>query len=140
MTKCIWKYQIEWIKNIHNIGASLVAQTVKNLPTMRENWVWSLGWEDPLEKGMAIHSRMLAWRIPCTQEPDGLQSTGWQKVRRDWRTLHTCVYNINLKKKNSVSGFTRFKRVEKNSEWKNSWWRYYTECNSEKQEWENIED
>ena len=45
-------------------GASLVAQLVKNPPAMRETWVPSLGWEDPLEKGMAIHSSILAWRIP----------------------------------------------------------------------------
>ena len=47
-------------------GASLVAQLVKNLPSMQETWVRSLGWEDPLEKGKAIHSSILAWRIPWT--------------------------------------------------------------------------
>ena len=47
-------------------GASLVAQLVKNLPAMRETWVQSLGWEDPLEKGKAIHSSILAWRTPWT--------------------------------------------------------------------------
>ena len=53
--------------------ASLVAQTVKNLPAMQETWVRSMGWEDPLEKGMATHSSILAWRIPCTElEPGGL--------------------------------------------------------------------
>ena len=50
---------------------SLVAQMVKNLPAMQEAWVQSLGWEDPLEKGMATHSTMLAWRIPWTEEPGG---------------------------------------------------------------------
>ena len=55
---------------------SLVAQRLKHLPTMRETWVRSLGWEDPLEKGMATHSSILAWRIPWTEEPGGLQSTG----------------------------------------------------------------
>ena len=54
--------------------ASLVAQMVKNLPTMQETWVQSLCWEDPLEKGMAIHSNILAWRISWTEEPNGLQS------------------------------------------------------------------
>ena len=49
-----------------NQGASLVAQLVKNLPAMQETWVRSLGWEDPLEKGMATHSSILAWRIPWT--------------------------------------------------------------------------
>ena len=54
--------------------ASLVAQTVKNSPAMRETWGPSLGWEDPLEKGTATHSSILTWRIPCTEEPGRLQS------------------------------------------------------------------
>ena len=48
----------------------------KNLPAMQETQVWSLGWEDPLEKGMATHSSILTWRIPWTEEPSGLQSMG----------------------------------------------------------------
>ena len=63
--------------------ASLVAQTVKNLPAMQETWIESLGWEDPLEKGMATHSNILAWRIPWTEETGKLQSMGSQKVRHD---------------------------------------------------------
>ena len=55
-------------------GASLVAQLVKNLPAMQETWVQFLGWEDPLEKEMATHSSILAWRIPWTEEPGSLQS------------------------------------------------------------------
>ena len=58
------------------LWASLVAQTVKNPPAMRETWVQSLGWEDPLEEGMATHSNILAWRIPWTEQPGGLQSMG----------------------------------------------------------------
>ena len=57
-------------------GASLVAQRLKHLPTMLEIWVQSLSREDPLEKEMATHSSILAWRIPWTEEPGGLQSTG----------------------------------------------------------------
>ena len=53
-----------------------MTQTVKNLPAMRETWVRSLGWEDPLEEEMATHSSILAWRIPGTEELGGLQSTG----------------------------------------------------------------
>ena len=53
---------------------------VKNLPAMWEIWFQSLGWEDPLEEGMATHSSILAWRIPWTEEPDGLQSTGCQEL------------------------------------------------------------
>ena len=60
-----------------------MAQTVKNLPAMRETWVRSMGQEDPLEKGMATHSSILAWRIPLTEEPGGLQSVGSQRVRHD---------------------------------------------------------
>ena len=61
--------------------ASLVAQMVKRLPAMWETWVQSLGQEDPLEKEMATHSSILAWRIPWTEEPGMLQSTGLQRVR-----------------------------------------------------------
>ena len=58
-----------------------MAQTVKNLSAMQETWVLSLGWEDPLEEGMATHASILAWRILWTEEPGGLQSTGSQRVR-----------------------------------------------------------
>ena len=61
-----------------NVGTSLVAQTVKHLLAMRETWVQSLGQEDPLEKVMATHSSILAWRIPWTEEPGRLQSMGLQ--------------------------------------------------------------
>ena len=60
-----------------------VAQTVKNLPAMWETWVQFLGQEDPLEKGMASYSSILAWRISWTGRPDGLQSVGLQRVRQD---------------------------------------------------------
>ena len=66
--------------------ASLMAQSVKNLPEVQENQVWSLGWEDPLEKGMATHSSILSWRIPWTEEPGGLRSMQSQRVRHDWAT------------------------------------------------------
>ena len=56
---------------------------VKNPPAMQETWVRSLGWEDPLEEGMAAHSSILAWRIPWTEVPGGLQSMGSQRVRHD---------------------------------------------------------
>ena len=59
---------------------------VKNLPAMQETWVQSLGREDPLEKGMATHSSILAWRIPWTEKTGGLQSMGSQRVRHDWAT------------------------------------------------------
>ena len=56
---------------------------VKNLPVMQENWVQTLGWEDPLEKGMAPYFSILAWRIPWTEEHGGLQSMGLQRVRHN---------------------------------------------------------
>ena len=68
--------------NLNN-GASLVAQMVNYLPAMRKTQVRSLGWEDALEKEMATHSNILAWRIPWTEEPGGLQSTGLQRVGHD---------------------------------------------------------
>ena len=63
-----------------NTWASLVAQLVKNPPAMRETWIRSLGWEDPLQEDVATHSSILAWRIPWTEEPSGLQSMGSQRV------------------------------------------------------------
>ena len=65
---------------------SLVAQTVKRLPTMPETQIQPLGLEDLLEKEMAIHSSILAWKIPWTKEPGRLQSMGSQKVGHDWAT------------------------------------------------------
>ena len=65
------------------IGAAQVAQRLKDLPAMQETCVWSLGQEDLLEKEMATHSSILAWRIPWTEEPGGLQSTGSQRVGYD---------------------------------------------------------
>ena len=59
------------------------SQTVKNLPARQETWVQFLGWEGPLEKGMATHSSILAWRIPWTEESGGLQSVGLHRVRQD---------------------------------------------------------
>ena len=65
------------------LGATLVAQTVENLPAMQETQVLSLGWEYPLEKEMAIHSSTIAWKIPRTEEPDRVQSMGLQRVGHD---------------------------------------------------------
>ena len=65
------------------VRASLVAQMVKRLPTMQEIWVRPLGQEDPLEKEMAAHSRIHAWKIPWTEEPGRLQSMGSQRVGHD---------------------------------------------------------
>ena len=66
--------------------ASLMAQKVKNLPAMQKTQVWTLGWEDPLEKEMVTHSNILAWKIPWMEEPGRLQFMGSQKVRHNWAT------------------------------------------------------
>ena len=66
-----------------HLGSSLIVQSVKNLPAVQETWVRSLGQKDPLEKEMATHPSILAWRIPWTEEPGGLQPTGSQRVRQD---------------------------------------------------------
>ena len=73
-------------------GASLVAQTLKNLPVMREIQVQSLGQEDPLKTETATHPSILAWKIPWTEEPGRLQSTGLQRVRNDWVTSLSLQY------------------------------------------------
>ena len=97
--------------------ASLVAHTVKNLPAMHEIQLWSLGWEDPLKKGMATHSSILAWRIPWRKEPGGLQSMGSQKTGHDWATnthfsskdVFTCCCHRNWYYKNRCKrGFLSF--------------------------------
>ena len=79
-------------------------RTVKRLPTMRETRVRSLGWEDPLEKEMAIHSSTIAWKIPWTEEPGRLLSMGSQRVGHDWATSHAeCewfLFNIYIIKAN----------------------------------------
>ena len=67
--------------------SSLIAQMAKNPRAVQETQVWSLSWEDPLEKGMATQSRILAWRIPWTEEPGGLQCTGSHRAGHDWSDL-----------------------------------------------------
>ena len=71
------------VTSTFHVWAFLVVQMVKNLPAVWETQVQSLGREDPLEEGMATHSSILTWRIPWMEEPDGLQSTGSQRVGCD---------------------------------------------------------
>jgi len=75
LVKSAWKHSFLW-NFLNSLGASLVAQLVKNLPAVQETQVWSLGQKDPPEKEMATESSILAWKIPWTEEPGGLQSTG----------------------------------------------------------------
>ena len=84
--------------HFNRFRASLVAQMVKRLPTMWETWVRSLGQEDPLEKEIATHSSILAWKIPWTEDPGTLQSMGSQRVGHDWPTsLHFTSLQYILK-------------------------------------------
>ena len=79
------------------IRASLVARSVKSLPTVQETWVRSLGWEDPLQKEMATHSSILAWKMPWTEEPGRLQFIASHRVKHYWYDLaciHTWGQNV----------------------------------------------
>ena len=85
-------------------SASLVAQMVKNLPAMWETRVQSLGWEDPLEEGMATHSSILTWRIPWKEEPGGLQSMGSQTVKQNRATRHSTCADVSVQLASDVLG------------------------------------
>ena len=79
-----------WLSPI--LGLPRWLKMVKNPPAMQETWIWSLGGEEPLEEGMATHSNILAWEIPWTEEPVGLQSMGLQRIRHD-RATNTCTFS-----------------------------------------------
>ena len=74
---------------------SQVASVVKNPPTMQETWVLSLDWEDPLEEGVAIHSSILAWEIPRTEEHGGLRFMESQRVGHNWAHMHRTALNFS---------------------------------------------
>ena len=92
-------WHLEFYSDPHNYRASPVTQRLKRLPGMRETWVRSLGREDPLEKEMAAHSSVPAWRIPGVAEPGGLPSTGSHRVGHDWSDLAAAAAAVknNLK-------------------------------------------
>ena len=90
------KHMLFWTALITHLVISLVAQTVKRLPSMRDTRVWSLGWEDPLEEEMATHSSTLAWKFPWMEERGRLQSMRSQRVGNDWLTsLHFTSLHLN---------------------------------------------
>ena len=91
----IWKTWDYFWRHRKMSLASLVAQALKNLPAMKETQVWSLSWKDFLEKRMTMYSSILAWKIPWTEEPGGLQSMGSQGVGHDWAT-NTFTFNNKL--------------------------------------------
>ena len=119
-----------------SLANSLVAQSVKNLPAVQETQVWSLGWEDPLEKEMATHSSILAWKISWTEEPGGLQSMGRQESGTTERLTQHIVMLNPCKPKNQklVSLFGI------NQSWlckysPNQMYLYYTTTDSVVQNW-----
>ena len=101
---------VRWLLCIMWGYIQILSQTVKHLPAMQETQVCSLGWDDPLEKEMATHSSILAWKIPWTEDPGGLQSMELQRVGRDWATEHVTmrhelfrVHNVPWKKQQYLS-------------------------------------
>ena len=112
----LWRYRVRgfiWYEYIPQniLWASLVAQAVKNLPAMEEMWVQFLGREDPLEKGMAIHSSILAWEISWMEEPGRLQSMGPQRVGYDWASSTYTYIHIPQHWSRAVCGKERTAKV-----------------------------
>ena len=96
-TQLKWLHSTNSWRAINHPWASLVVQSVKSLPAMQETQVRSLGQEDPLEKWMATHSSILTWKIPWTEEPDGLQSIGSQRVEHNWVTNTNNPYLLGIR-------------------------------------------
>ena len=111
-----------WLELFGNCQVLLV--NIGSLPAMRETRVWSLGWEDPLEKEMATHSSTLAWKIPWTEEPGRLKSMGSQRVGHDWATSLLIILDLlgHLSPTTLSEGYIRIKvRFWPNS-WLNEFW------------------
>ena len=113
---------------LYRVWASLGAQLVRNLPAVQETRVRALDWEDPLEKEMATHSSLLAWKISCTEQPGGLQSMGLQRVGHDWATN---TYLLMLKDRVEIdiiiSSYTYFWVLNDQKSWI-IWIRILTWC------------
>ena len=120
-----WGHSVDlafWLRS--SVVSSLVAQMVKRLPTLQETRVWSLGWEDPLEKAMATHSSTLAWKIPWTEERGRLQSMGSLRLRHDWASslslslCHTSTWYVSKESNSREETFEKRKcEWEKSFEW-----------------------
>ena len=110
MKRCSASLPIYW--------AFLLAQTVKNLSAMRESWVWSLGWEDLLEKGMATHSSILAWRIPWIEELESYSPRGYKESGTTEPLTHSHLLNVNPNH-NEISSHTSQNNYcqKKNKQW-----------------------
>ena len=88
--KCLWVIMSKGFSGVKGFSGKESACQFKK---MQEMWVWSLGWEDPLEEEMAIHSSILVWKIPRTEDPGGLQSLGSQRVgQTEWLRMQACNY------------------------------------------------
>ena len=100
-------HNLSWATNTSRLGASLIAQLAKTPPAMRQTWVQPLGWEDPLEEGMATPSSVRAWRLPWTEEPGRRQSTGSQSRTwlRDWGQHRGFIRGKNRWEANEATGF-----------------------------------
>ena len=111
------------------VESSQVAQWVKNLPAKQETRVWSLGWEDPLEEGMADHFSILTWEIPGTEEPGRLQSKGSHRVGHDWSNWPHMHEILSNKKEqisdiqNNMNTSQNFQLSERN--WNRKYMFYY---------------
>ena len=81
-------------KDLHTVLLGFPGSSDGRESAVQDTWVWSLGWEDPLEKGMTTHSSILVWRIPWTEDLDRLQSTGWEKARHSWVTNTFILFSI----------------------------------------------
>ena len=101
-------YQLNYQKHNYSVHQNhLGGFPGKESVARQETWIWSLGQEDPLEKGMATHSSILPWRIPCTEEQGRLQSMEWQRVGHDWAT-NTFIFRITYRGLvRSVRSYTR---------------------------------
>ena len=118
---------------INKVKISLVAQMVKNLSAIQETEVGFLGLKDPLEKKMATHPSILAWKIPWTEEPGGLQSTRWQREGHDWVTNTFTVKGLQFQSETSNVYFnvysSKFRHwqgsleIVYQKEIQNGWWR-----------------
>ena len=107
---------------------SLVAQTVKCLSTMWATQVQSPGWEDPLEKGIAIHSSTIAWRIPWTEEPGRLQPMGLQRVGHDWGTSLSIFKTFQESQPKGSIKSLPWKMVNQNQGSPKRWANYFLSC------------
>ena len=99
----LWRWDPEIIQIL--IKASLVAQTVKHLPAMRETWVRPLGWEYPLEKKMATHSSTLAWKIPWTEEPCRLHGIAKSWTRLSNFKIQDMCRHVHREERSSLMGY-----------------------------------